>query len=386
MKNMLIIVESEQQLLFFRTFVKGLHELEYHPLFLTNKFSVMLVGKFHFGLDISLLRKGEKNYESYDIEESLEMLLGHVNLKESQILFSAICWHVDLLLQKNIECIWVWGGNTIASKTVKWIAKKNNIRFLLFDRGNSEGKMFVDTKGTALHSWLYEHQEFLTTELNQSESNTVDSYTKHFNFQQKVKLNLFFLLDVLYSAISGIRFVGERNPIKKLFKSLITWDSFGKYEVTKKQFIYIPFAHSFECKKRYDGIDRYFNILDNILADNRYQSNDVVVTIHPLEDDREFVERLQAYALRGEIQLTSIRSTELLRYCSKVYSFNTSVALHAILNNIPIEFVEESLFKGWSSIMAKNYVDRYLIDLPVDEDGCCPAGTVEALFERMRLE
>lgn len=384
--NIVILIEAIDQLNFFIKFKKWLETSSINPSIITDKLSIYIKLKINTRFNIHLVEKHGNIHTVPDLDKSYEILTTQFSKTEAKLHYSAVyfCAESIILNNKNL-IIFIWGGNTIASIALKNVAQHNSIPTLFFDFGNYDNKIFVDPIGTNIDSFFYNNFELVYkyVDVKSIKHNSINlSLTKEQT--SKKNLNLFFFLDILYCWKSGLPFRGEKNPLKKLYDLLDSVFLKQKMIILKKNSFYlIAFCHSFELKRLGIAISDVVKKVTTIIEDANAKNFKVYAKFHPNESDKFFRSEMEKLINKNCFMIVNTQNVDLIEQASKVYLFNTSLAIPCILKEKDISFLSESFFDKFNKQSLIYFLNFYLIELKNDPQGYFMETSINRIFKKL---
>jgi capsular polysaccharide export protein len=373
--SIVILVESHQEFTFFMRFKKSFLLLNHTLIIVTDKFSIFLDAKYHKRVPVHLLKPVECDIPIPDLSSTVDAISASFSPTEASIYYQAVYDSLMRILQGHMPVlIFVWGGNTVGCFAAKEVARIMSVPILYFDQGNSPGKIFVDPCGTNLQSFLYANQHILDeppsldrTEKAHSPS-TLISVRRQSN-PKFARTNFFIIFDIVYSLLARLPYRGVKNLYEKLklqYNPLYRRDSV-QYDIGRSGYYLIAVAHSFELKKEHQNLSFIGEIFRRIREEARIADIDLLIKLHPREDDPTFVEMIRALSRQYQGIIVAHPGRALIMHATKIFLFNTSLAIEAILQNKNYQFVDRSLYESFTRSRTLRYLHDYLI--AAEEDG-----------------
>ena len=304
------------------------------------------------------------------------------------MLYSSVYTAAELLIKNdNDTVLFIWGGNTIASLALRNLSQENSVPALFFDFGNYDDKIFVDPYGTNIDSFIYNKFELL---FNSFESNSItnDLNLSLFTAKQRFykKLNLLFFFDIVYNWATGLPFRGEINPFRKIHYLIIAF--YSKEIIVpliKDKFYFIAFSHSYEIKRLEIGIPDVVRKVTSVIDEAKNKGRMVFAKFHPSEIDKSFIKSINRLENVKVFKIVDNDSSELIEKAEKIYLFNTSLSIPAILKSKSVIFMCKSFFDKFNKDSLQYYLDLYLLKLQVDTYGNFQDTSVESILKRLEI-
>jgi hypothetical protein len=388
------LVESRQQLDFFIRFKSAFKRLDIEFVVITDKLSIYLISKILHNINAYIVKPVKMNMDVPDLSLSVEVSSQTLSAAQAQGLYCSIFDCVSEIISSDRQTVcFIWSGYTVASLAMRDAVKRNNVSMLFFERGNSQGKYFVDPWGTNMRSYLYHNPEVLDCKYTSDKihSKTEDTEILHQNnFLKNIsfRINYLFIFDIIYSRLVGLPFRGEKNIVNKIlnrakpyYLKYVTY-----YNILGLKYYFVALPHSYEMKKQKCTMSLFSEIILNILSKAKIQGVDTVVKFHPDEDDKLFIEALADQKQYGSLFVVSNDIHELVKNAQEVFLFNSSVALEAILQNKIYHFVQRSLFEQFTPQRTANYLHAYLIAPEVEKNGYFTLQTVQEFLKRLSIQ
>lgn len=386
--NAIILIESHQQLIFFKKFKNYFKTENRKAIILTDKLSIYIILKLTPVFKIHLIEKRGKKIIVPDLKATVECITNRFSKNKAELLYRSVYGTAELFIKKdNNFVLFIWGGNTIGSLALKNLSQSNSIPALFFDFGNYKDKIFVDPYGTNIDSFIYNNYELV---LNSYYNNII---TDDINFSyRRVRhrftkmLNVLFFFDVVHSWITGLPFRGEKNVIKKLYnKTKLLSKKQNNVVLTQNKFYFIAFSHSYEIKKLNLTFLEVVKGVNSIIADAKNKGIMVLAKFHPDEIDRDFLNIVDKLQTNNVFKIVYNDANELIEKAKKVYLYNTSLAIPALLKDKDIMFMCKSFFDKFSKSTLYYYLDFYLIKLDMDNKGFFLKESVDEIFNRLEF-
>lgn len=380
MTPLVVLVESAQQLAFFARFAPSAAAAGHRLRVITARWSDAFRAQ-RSGIVCLLVSRGVPNDRPADIEGTGELMNGVFSRADAERYyhaFSAVMHRLVHGYPSGIVMLW-GGGDTIASRAIRSEARHHGWKTLYVDRANLLGRIIVDPHGMNFSSYLAAHPELLAASPSGDPLGEMRTELESITERRPVRThrNWFLPLDMLASAVNGIPFRGKGGHAHPFAvpKQMIETRPLGEERITL-----VPLNHSFELRSVQEGglgfIDRQLQEAHRISTDN---GAPIVVTLHPLEQDAEMMERLGALHRHIPFSIRQESSSQLLGNAVTVVASNTSVALEALIRDIPVVHVGRTLFGDMDRSRLAAYLGSYL--LPVDPAASEPIP--ETIFRRM---
>jgi capsular polysaccharide export protein len=89
----------------------------------------------------------------------------------------------------------------------------------------------------------------------------------------------------------------------------------------------------------------------------------LVVKPHPAETDPSEVQRVAELKKQINFYLINGPTINIIKYCDKVITINSTVGLEAMIVGKPVEFIGNTIYKKITTDLLPNYIMSYLIDV-----------------------
>jgi capsular polysaccharide export protein len=393
MNHVLALIESQKQYNFFRRCQSSFESLSYRLEFVTSLYSVYLQS-LRKTIPCSLVMPS-REIQQKDFSQCGELQYGLFTQDQANDYYSSFAERIEKILSaKTTALALLWGGgDTVASCAMIDQCRLNSIPILYIDRANIPGKIFADPKGMNFNSELYQNISLLDG--TPAKNDVFDRYQREYistyrqgGAEARNNINWFLPLDILYSYFVRLPFRGEARIWKKLQEKFIMKDSKSgdKYEITKGSFIFVSLNHSFEIRKENKNYGPAEEIIKLASLRAKEQQVDVVVKLHPAENDKAFISFINALKAQYRFFIRQDDSRTLLLHAQSVVASNTSVALEAMLLNRPVLHFAKSLYREMDHNRLVNYVTSYLLDVDTTSSDQIPAETIAKFLTRAHVK
>lgn len=387
MMAIITIIESEHELTFFKCFLKWTEAKRHGLIMITDKPSIYLKAKSQFAIDAVLLKRKNGDGVVEELHNTVEVIIDKMTIADAEIIYHSMWYSVLSMMNKYPDSLLcAWGGNTIASRVLKNIAKRYSLPILFFDNGNYPGKLFVDTQGTNRESFIYHHLSILNT-LNQGNDDTV-KIQKRNAIQFTKNTNYMFLMDILFSLFWRLPFRGNRNLITKLryYRKPYHHRFIVPFDIANSRYYFIALSHSYEIKKLKLNNETLVEKIAGIELQAKMIGLDVVLKFHPRENDREFVDSIVQTISTTTTKIVDLNGGDLVKNADKIYLCNTSLAIEAIINGKTCEYIVSSFYENFNIDLLKRYISGYLISMELDEEGYFSTETMDHIWQQLEYQ
>lgn len=393
-KSIVLFVESEERLKFFKRFVSVIKKDGYKPIFLTDHYSMIVNNRCE---NIKYIRRMNSNYISkqiyfYDMLDNIyEYRLQSASIEDIKSQFYA-CYETlsDINKKCSIEYIFLWNGMSAIGRSAKKFASDNNIGIRFFELANIPGKTFVDTVGVNRESNLFKNPQGILSKTklnNEKYSKWKESYLKLKSSsysipQARKKTPSFvrrmknFLYDLYGYKYKNGTFVHERIALSQIYSKLSrginTREKSNSYQSFGFDCNYVFFP--MQCK---NDTQLLFNSrVDNAKAieiASQYAVMNkcaLVIKPHPAELEKIYIEELTEKLREKNIDyyITNENTMKLIINSKRVFTINSTVGLEALIANVPVTFLGYSMYEKFDQEIVKRYISDYLLDIELFND------------------
>ena len=112
--NVIILIESFDQLLFFKKFKKWFEKSGIYPTIITDKLSIYINLKLTSRFNICLLDQNSVKVHVPDLNSTFEILTNQITTNKGQLLYNSVYTCSESLIKNYKNSVFfIWGGNTI---------------------------------------------------------------------------------------------------------------------------------------------------------------------------------------------------------------------------------------------------------------------------------
>lgn len=368
-------VDSFDKFSFFKRFCPPIKECGYEIVILTNRVSLFLFGVI-WHVKTNLVRKGEKQTIDYDIGFTREVRDNSLTDEEAMDLYSAIYRAAERVHKiQVIDYVFIFGGSNTAEHAMAQFAREHKIKKLFFELSNIPGKIFVDPIGTNAHSSIYNDisilkqypadkseyrlwkKEYLL--LKEKESMPPQSAKRR-------KIYVFYLLDHMGFKLLNVPCEDNRSLFKKVGKKIwqkTTTIEYDRYNLETGNFIFFPMQVSTDAQLLFHSKINNVQAIEIAYEAAKSRDLELLVKPHPAEVDSLEYERVIDLKKKLNFYLVNQPTINILRYCVRVVTINSTVGLEAILLHKPVDFLGKTFYESLDDELIQNYITSYLINI-----------------------
>jgi len=354
--RILIYADSLKRARFFKEFEKC-----FEVVFITNKLSVYNYLKHS---NVKLIKKADKNL-NIDYSDSLSVLNSYHSEKEAQKIGASV---VELLKSLGeFEWFFIWNGTTTIGKTLKYYAKKHEIKTLFFEVSNIEGRVFADKEGVLAQSYLYSHPEILDGyEIDEEEFlKWREKYKKCKKTQKIIKSEIPYerIIDYIGYLFGAVR-EDKRNYFSLFIKRFLNKKISLPLEEPNfsKKYIFLPLQVSNDSQVRL--FSKYDNV--SLIQEAKKIAKDknlyLYIKPHPAEDDLNELKKV--FELKEDfVKFVKGDLFDLILNAEEVVVNNSTVGLEAMFFDKKVRIFGEAFYKKFDKRRMISYLQNYLTPL-----------------------
>lgn len=367
-------------------------------VFLSNRLSVVLAAR-RYG-EVAVLFQGYSQRGTGSIaadrERTFEVCKGILSAEQAQRCAKRSEAAALYFFKKyRPNQLWLWNGSNIVRQTLVDVGRRLGIKSLFFEFGNFPGKIFVDTEGVNCRSWYARHRDemkkvpvdldsFRTWKLSYVESKIQQHFVPQANFASR--FNFSFALDLagfwLFGGISP-------EPARPLWRTIdflrrrfsrITFDLFNPKE--NPGYLFFPLQVSTDSQILWNSDISQVEALQCAADISKKEGKDLIVKLHPAEPHWSAIsDVLHKRKILG-FKLVTGNTFDLLQYCSRVVTINSTVGLEALIIGKPVKILGKSHYEGFDEKEIAIYIQKYLIDIDFFSNQILSDDQLEAIFSR----
>ena len=315
---------------------------------------------------------------------SLEVVSGDTDLRAALRTAPVLAGQIDAAIQVYSPThLFLWNGSQLIERLTASVCPPE-VTKRYFEIANLQGKMFLDRKGVNAASSLYDSPDSLLGGDIPSDEEFESWRRENFDAQisrgvPQAKAALAFQwerpADALASRLGygfypiGIRPILSRF-VGKLMNSTAAAELVNEYQVPEGStaaYRFFPLQVSGDTQLLLNSDIGNLDALRRVFSECRRDGINLVVKIHPAENNRLALEKLRSVLnesrARGGIYLSNQPTTSLIRNSEKVYTINSTVGLETLIAGKPLEVLGRAFYQHFVGRpdLLKCYLLRYLI-------------------------
>ena len=328
-----------------------------------------------------------------DCAQSVEVLRGEVTLEKAIRNVPKLATEITRIIEQYCPShICLWNGSQLIERLVTRLCP-DGIEKRFFEIANMPGKIFVDPQGVNAASSLYASPErLLRTEVPHDEE--YQSWrTRYLQRQSRrgvpqAKAAQALQWERPWDAVAsrmgfGFYPIGIKRMVSrlsgKLRNSAVAKELIDKYRYhddSQRPYRFFPLQVSGDTQLLLNSDVGNLEALRRVFAECVQEQVDLVIKIHPAENDRDALlqldQALREYAQRGSVYLSDRPTIDLIHGAEKVYTINSTVGLETLIAGKPLEVLGRAFFGSFVNRedLLKCYLLRYLypFDYFADEE------------------
>ena len=396
-KYILVYIDEINKLNFFNRFYPAIIELGYEIIVITNRVSFLL---FNWKGNIKpyvVHRMRGKTFNG-DIPVTREICDYTLTRREATELYFAIYSTAEKIYKsRNIDHIFIWGGENTAEQATRQFARDHRIQTLFFELANIPGKIFVDSLGTNAGSLIYKDKSLLNN-YRTNEEEYEKWKIKYLNLKEqesmppqsvkRKKLRLSFLIDHLGFKLLHIPFENNINIFVKLKRKIWQKMSNVKYDDYKFEnghFIFLPMQVSNDSQLLFNSKINNVQAIEYASGVAKNKGMDLLVKPHPAEVNPLEYEKVIALKMKLKFYLVNQPTLNILKYCESVITINSTVGLEALLIGKPVEFLGKTFYESLDKERMQNYIMSYLINIDFFGTEYIDKSRIQVVLDRLLL-
>ncbi len=410
-KRVLFVVDNLPRARFFARFVDTFKQHSIAYRFLAYRLSAHRYLRKR-GLDSRLLTyRPVFQYHSRvvptlesDCSTSLEVLRGDTSLEASLRLVGPVATEIEYSFNDfHPTHLCLWNGSQLIERLFTRLCPAD-VERRYFEIANVPGKMFVDPIGVNAASSLYSNAEsVLAADIPSSDEyeawrrDYLNPPTKGKVPQAKAAQALQWErpIDALASRFGyGVYPIRLRRMIGRLSGKLRS-TTFSK-ELTNKYGVptgrdapyrFFALQVSEDTQLLLNSDIGNLEALRQVFTDCSNDAIDLIVKIHPAENNRESLLRLDSVfgelRQRGNLFLSSKPTTDLIEGSEKVYTINSTVGLETLILNKPLEILGRAFVRSFIDRpdLLRSYLLRYLVPFDYFSDALASPAVIQRMLE-----
>lgn len=389
--SILVFVEWRLELNFFSRFVKGLTELNYDLVFLTNSLSIYLIAR-RKGLKIFLCKKSFKKTNDRSYLNSVEVLGKFLKQEQAKILFQSVLTRCEELVRSNnVKYFLVGNGSSTAQIAMKQIALRSQIPTLFFENANIAGKTFVDPKGVNAASSIYEDISILNEySFNEKEYQKIiqDYLNDSGNVAKKKNFlsieNQYLVFDYLGYSFFNLPPNQNYSLTSRIFRKL----KYGSFNITFDNvslsipYVFYPLQVSFDSQILLNSEVSIADALEFAYEEAKRRGLQLIVKPHPKEKDGEVIKKIVEKKNSLRFSLTNLPASKLVKNSEVIVTINSTVGLEGLMLGKEVIFLGKTFYKNLTPELLPKYICGYLADFPYNSSEDISADKIEEILKR----
>lgn len=389
--SILVFIEWRLELNFFSRFVKGLRELNYDLVFLTNSLSIYFIARSK-GLKIFLCKKSNNAVKDKSYLNSIEVLGRFLNEEQAELLYYSVVAACENLVNTNIvKYFFVGNGSSTAQIAMKQIASKYHIPTLFFENANIAGKTFVDPKGVNAASSLYEDISILNEysfdekeyqKIIQDYLNQPGNVVKKKNFLSIE--NPYLVFDYVGYSFFNLPTNQNYSLTSRIFRKL-KYDSlniiFDNVSLSIP-YIFYPLQVSFDSQILLNSEVSAADALEFAYEEAKRRGLQLIVKPHPKEKDTEVIKKIVEKKNSLRFSLTDLPASKLVKNSGVIVTINSTVGLEGLMLRKEVIFLGKTFYKNLTPELLPKYICGYLADFPYNSSEDISADKIKEILKR----
>jgi capsular polysaccharide export protein len=371
-----IVIDSLERFYFINRLVKAV-EGECNFVFLTSEPIVHLLLRLRGHHSVYLRRDAavpaSYPYESSLYERSIEVVNGQINLdlarRDWMVTFSSAS---ELFSGGKINLCVMWNGQQLVCRAVSHACAEYGVRTRFLELSNLPEKLFADDAGVnALstiaqdaklvdnfpmpqlsehESWLSRYEEYKRRPLPQSQTLIGRKLVSVLNYTLK-----WMTQGVSRKRLDHVR-VSNGARLPSVTRSI------GEEELISRRYVFLPLQVSCDTQiKLHSDVDNLQAITVALkLAED--EGLDLIVKIHPAENDRAIIEEIARLQKIYGFQIARTATVNLIKHADLVVTINSTVGLEAMLYRKNVKTLGRCLYREFDQNRLMKYIHSFLVD------------------------
>jgi len=375
-KTVVFLCEGKNHIKFFINMENAFQELGYTCVYFVLDYSVYLQLKKKTLNKIILVKKKDYFCNAEKIFCAKDYIEGIISENDVKNIYKSVWYYCDKFCKESqINLIIASQGILTAEIAIKNYAKTNRIPILFFELANIPGKTFWDIEGSNAKSYLYNHIEILDDYVV-SEREYLNWKTEYINrnFKQHLVKQATILkhFNYLYGLISRFKFLFTGlnlykfdilTKIKYFIKSRTFKIKYDKVDIFKEKYIFFPMQVASDSQIILNSDIGLFDALKYSIKKAEVDNLNLVVKLHPAERDIDVIYTILKLREKYKFNIVDNNTFEVIANAQKVITINSTVALEAMILDMPVEILGRSFYKFFNKERTKNYILGYLEDI-----------------------
>ncbi|MCF8411792.1 MAG: hypothetical protein K9G44_00145 [Melioribacteraceae bacterium] len=378
--------------------INSLKELGYHPVFLTNKYSIILECKKK---DIEFIPiKNMPSARKTDLPVFLEKPSGTLTEDEAITLYSRT---YELIQQfhktRGIELMFIWSGIRLIDATAKEFAINHDIRTVFFEIGNFPGKIFADPEGTNAQSLLAKNPNIL---LNfRSDKNQFEEWRKNYIAENSTVLSVpqssnvasidyFKNIKDLYGFRTSnlLKFEPVLTYTKLMNKLRRRYSSFNydDFDIEADRFIFYPMQVSDDAQLLVHSKIDNIKALEIVADEAKKEGLQLFVKPHPAERNFSYIHSITRLKEKLSFKFVGGNTLAFIKNSEKVVTINSTVGLQSLILQKDFETLSRAYYSDFSQEHLAKYIQSYLLNIDFWATEKIELSEVSELISRARID
>jgi capsular polysaccharide export protein len=370
MKSIGVYIGSIEELRFFLRLADGFSNKGYSFCFFSNKLSLIfrIITK---GYNFRIIYESSLLTEIPDLSRCFEYRMKYLSYKEAKMLYSSVYNTLKICAETFcFEYLFIWNGLSVQSMAVSDFAKTYSIKTRYFELSNLPGRIFADPEGVNAQASIYRDVSIL-----EKYTVSLSDYNKwkltYLQLKEKLiqsncikkKINYLFLIDLIGFYLLNISKSGETRPHRKLKEVLsrginITYDD---YDIKRNRYILLPLQVNNDSQLIFNSDIGNLKAVEASLQKASEVNADLLVRIHPLEFDKDFIIQLLLMKQQYHFYIINYSIIELIKNALLVICINSTAGLDAKIIGKETEFLGRSFYSFMTEELMRNYILGYLL-------------------------
>lgn len=387
MNKVFFYIDCLERLSFFSRF----EVIEYEYVFVTFRLSVYIKSRF-FGRKCILLsnekdKLGKNDEQQHFLRmENTDLLQNRHGYNDARELYNAL----RSLVIKNkasINTFIIWNGSGSVGMSIRHLANEFGFKTIFLEISNLPNSIFADPIGVNAKSSIYKYSNKIRDYPPKSEFDLARWIREYEVYKSKPvpqakrknKLNLWYLLDVLYFYTIGVKEVKLSTKIKVIKNAASNLPVVEKKLNLSDSYVFLPLQVASDSQLI---LNSDYNNSDMIKYAAKFASESglkLFVKVHPAETDFSYLKDIDY----NNVFFSSNDTNELIKECDLVIVNNSTVGFEGLIYNKKVICLGRSFYSKLSSELIPNYISGYLINgVDYFSNDRVPKGKVYELLSR----
>ncbi len=375
-KTVVFLCEGKNHIKFFTNMENAFQKLGYACVYFVLDFSIYLQLKEKTLNKIILAKKKDYSCNTEEVFCAKDYIEGVISENDAKNIYKSVWYYCDRFCKESqINLIIASQGILTAEIAIKNFAKTNKIPILFFELANIPGKTFWDIEGSNAKSYLYNHieilddytvdkDEYLNWKTEYIKSNFKQHLVKqatglkHFNYLY----GLIGRFNFLFTGLSLYKF-DILTKMKYFIKSRTIKIKYDEVDISKEKYIFFPMQVASDSQIILNSDIGLFDALKYSIKKAEVDNLNLVVKLHPAERDIDVIYTILKLREKYKFNIVDNNTFEVIANAQKVITINSTVALEAMILDMPVEILGRSFYKFFNKERTKNYILGYLEDI-----------------------